>query len=126
MAKKHIIENRRLGKFEVSIDLINDAYPMLSLLFSDVLIIVAEVLVERDAIRYVGISDNFAIVLEGASIPFYKITVRQIESYLEIVWIQCKEQNLKDPVSIKWEGIKSGRFPNKVNYSNSPKSKTHF
>ncbi len=103
MAKNHIIENRRLGKFEISIKLINEANTLLSLLFSDVLIIVAEVLVERDSIRYVGISDNFSIVLEGAQIPFYKIEVRQVESYLEIVWIQVKEKDLKDPVNVKWE-----------------------
>ncbi len=103
MPKKHIIENRRLGKFEVSIDLINESYPILSILFSDVLVIVAEVLVERDAIRYVGISENFAIVLEGAQIPFYKINVRQTVSYLEIVWVEIKEKDIKDPVVIELE-----------------------
>ncbi len=102
MAKKHIIKNRRLGRFEVSIDLINDAYPILSIIFSDILIIVAEVLVERDAIRYVGISDNFDTVLEGAQIPFYNIQVREVEEYLEIDWKKCEEKNMTDPVSIKW------------------------
>ncbi len=126
MAKGHIIHDRRLGRFEVSIKLINETRSTLALLFSDVLIVVCEVLVERDSIRYIGISDNFNVVEEGGQIPFYQINVRQVESYLEVVWVKTEERNLKDPIKLPWEGTKSGRFSNKVNDSNSPYSKTHF
>lgn len=67
-----IIKDRRIGRFQVSIDLINGITPEgRKALFGSVIVLKAEMLLHADMIEYTAICDSFAPVGDGKLIKLY-------------------------------------------------------
>ena len=64
---------RRIGRFHIDRHLIDNQPEDVLRLLRDILIVRAEMRYDRDAIEYVGISENFAPVPEGCITPEYYI-----------------------------------------------------
>lgn len=75
----------KLGKFEISHELIKDENlsGMIKRVMAKVIILQAESLYYRNAIEYVGISDLFEEVREGHEIPCYNIIISENDIFAE-------------------------------------------
>ena len=75
------MKNRRLGKFFISLKVI-DQYPIeLKRLFYNVLIIRAETLYWNNTIEYTAISQYFDEIAEGCEPPIYKFIFDRDKPY---------------------------------------------
>lgn len=84
----------RLGRFEVSTELIREFGTKISPLFKDVIVTRAEGLWHKGTIEYIGFSDKFEPVLEGEVIPSYRVMVYNIEGRMEFSFERLYERML--------------------------------
>lgn len=67
-----IIKNRRLGKFRISAEIINNEPGTVTFLMSQCIIVRAEMMWECSGIEYVAISRHFDEVPTGNIVPEYE------------------------------------------------------
>lgn len=70
---------RRLGRFLVSRTLLREQPEQLKPLFSEMIVVEAQMRWERDSVEYLAMSDRFEVVEEGVMCPLYEITFRKDE-----------------------------------------------
>ena len=83
---KNLIEERRVGTFEISYDLIKLNWRDVLLLMRDVIIVRAEMMVHKNSIEYIAYSPKFEICEEGIISPLYQPEVHQAGKKKIIKW----------------------------------------
>lgn len=91
----NIIKDRRIGRFRISLPLINDQPASCMALLSKVLVLKAELSITDDLIEYVAICDAFSEVRVGDVIPCYRPELRanydaanKVTSFEIVTWGQ--------------------------------------
>lgn len=69
--------SRRLGKFTIPRDIIEDTPALAQEILSTVIVVRAEMLWDRDALEYIGISHSFESLPCGARAPWYDYIMEQ-------------------------------------------------
>jgi hypothetical protein len=74
---KQSVSRKRIGKFWISLNLINENHDEIVSMFHELSIIIvrAEVICSRDAIEYVGVSPNFKEIEPQFVLPEYTLLV---------------------------------------------------
>ena len=75
------IKNRRLGKFYITFDAIEDDYNYICKVMGEVIVIRAETLLHMDSIEYIAISKHFDIVEPGFKMPEYKAIIHYEDGF---------------------------------------------
>lgn len=71
-----IINDRRIGRFRIGVEMIN-AYPDgCRAIFSKVIILDAMLVVHNDELEYIAICEAFAPINEGEQVPLYIPTLK--------------------------------------------------
>lgn len=78
--------HRKLGKFTISIDLIENDPGIVFTIMSTVIPVRAEYMFENNAIEYVGICHNFEVISLGEIAPRYK-------AYVENGFVRWEKQD---------------------------------
>ena len=71
-------KDRHLGRFDVSIQMIDEYPDTVRHVMKDIIVIKAECICHKDCIRYVGISEKlFGVVKIGHEIPKYQLITNE-------------------------------------------------
>jgi hypothetical protein len=73
-----MIKDRRMGRFRVSVELLDKGSDALKSFMSSVLILRAEYDFSFDAVEYMGIHERFRELAEGDAAPYYDIIFTKI------------------------------------------------
>ena len=68
---------KRLGKFNVSLDLIEQCPEVVKSVLSHMIVLKAETLYHTHTIEYVAMCDEFDVVPEGYVVPYYEIEINE-------------------------------------------------
>lgn len=74
---KHILEDRRLGRFVIPLEFINGDPNAVRIALAGVIVVQSDVRIASDDIEYFGICDEFSQVESGSIIPTYKAVLRK-------------------------------------------------
>lgn len=81
-----ILNNRRIGKFSISIEVINENPKLILEVMSRVIVVKAELIAYRDEVEYHGISQEFDTIARGSMIPEYKIVITDLEGKIDVAF----------------------------------------
>lgn len=79
-----MLTNRRIGKFNIEIDVINDAPEVVQQVMGDVIVIRAEALLQTNMVEYHALCDSFEEVEDGVVVPEYDLMYDSVTS--KIIW----------------------------------------
>jgi len=63
--------NRRLGRFKIEVDLIENKLDLVKIVLDEIVVVEAEFHFDDQCVHYLGISDKFKEVEEGNMAPHY-------------------------------------------------------
>jgi hypothetical protein len=78
--------NRRLGRFHVSRELLNQQPEKLKPIFANVIVVEAQMRWVSDSVEYLAMSDRFERVPYGQMAPFYDIQFHEDKYYLSTLY----------------------------------------
>ncbi|MBN7763673.1 hypothetical protein JYP52_21275 [Nitratireductor aquibiodomus] len=68
-----MLNDRRCGKFEIAVEVINDVPEVVYAIMAQTIIIRAEAMLASDVIDYTAISEHFEEVPAGSEVPSYDV-----------------------------------------------------
>ncbi len=81
-----MLEDRRVGRFSVSAEIINEAPDVMRQIMGYVIVIRAESMLYNNSIEYHAICEDFDVLTEGEMLPEYNVLCSQDDDTLTVTW----------------------------------------
>lgn len=88
----NILSNRRLGRFSISLEIIDDSPEVVQGILGSGIVIGAEVNMATGTIEYLMLNDDFEEVPDAQEAPVYDLKVEEREDGYNIEWVKFDGQ----------------------------------